>query len=92
MKTIARLCCVAATISGFFALPSLAQPRLGWGYQIDGLAAYQGDAELGEGGEFSASRVFLRTTALYTFQDDTSLGLSFSLFLFLSLLLLLFAV
>lgn len=78
MKTIARLCCVAATISGFFALPSLAQPRLGWGYQIDGLAAYQGDADLSEGGEFSASRIFLRTTALYTFQDDTSLGVSAS--------------
>lgn len=79
MKSLALICSSAALALGFMSLPTFAQQRLGWVYQIDGLAAYQGDANLSEGGDFSASRAFLRTTALYNFDGGASAGLSASI-------------
>ncbi len=59
--------------------PALAQAPTGWGTQVDGLAVYQGSADLNGGGSFSASRAFLRGAAIYRFDQDTSAGLSVSL-------------
>ncbi|WP_233494823.1 hypothetical protein [Ruegeria sp. A3M17] len=55
-----------------------AQP-VGLGFQVDGLAAYQGSASLSGGGNFSASRAFIRGGSLYNTGDGTSFGLSISL-------------
>ncbi len=78
MKNLFLTCCFGAISLGFAALPSAAQPRLGWAYQVDGLAAFQGDADLSDGGEFSASRAFLRATAFYNLEGGNSIGLSTS--------------
>nr|WP_171237110.1 outer membrane beta-barrel protein [Ruegeria sp. HKCCA6837] len=78
MKNLVLTCCFGTISLGFTAFPSAAQPRLGWAYQIDGLAAFQGDADLSDGGEFSASRTFLRVTALYNLEEGNSVGLSTS--------------
>ncbi|MCG7522084.1 porin family protein [Ruegeria sp. Ofav3-42] len=79
MKSLALNCGSAALALGFMSVPTLAQQRPGWVYQIDGQVAYQGDANLSEGGDFSASRAFLRTTALYNFDGGASAGLSASI-------------
>ncbi len=78
MKNLLLTCCFGFVFLGFTAFPSAAQPRLGWAYQVDGLAAFQGDAELSGGGKFSASRAFLRATALYNLEGGSSVGLSTS--------------
>jgi hypothetical protein len=79
MKTFTLACCSTILVLGMLTSPTFAQQRLGWVYQIDGLAAYQSNADLSEGGEFSASRAFLRTTALYNLNGGTSVGLSASI-------------
>ncbi len=79
MKNLLLTCCFGFVFLGFTAFPSAAQPRLGWAYQVDGLAAFQGDADLSGGGKFSASRAFLRTTALYNLEGGSSVGLSTSI-------------
>ena len=79
MKTLALICSLAILALSLASQPSFAQQRLGWVYQIDGLAAYQSDADLSEGGDFSASRAFLRATALYNVDGGTSVGLSASI-------------
>ncbi len=78
MKNLLLTCCFGFVFLGFTAFPSAAQPRLGWAYQVDGLAAFQGDADLSGGGKFSASRAFLRATALYNLEGGSSVGLSTS--------------
>ncbi|MES0861832.1 hypothetical protein ABLN87_05695 [Ruegeria sp. SCPT10] len=60
------------------ALPVAAQQPLGWVSQIDGLVVYQSSADLDQGGDFSATRSFLRATGLYNFDSETSLGFSLS--------------
>ncbi|WP_282169905.1 hypothetical protein [Ruegeria atlantica] len=79
MKTFTLACCSTILALGMVTSPTVAQQRLGWVYQIDGLTAYQNNADLSEGGEFSASRAFLRTTALYNLNGGTSVGLSASI-------------
>jgi len=69
---------VCAACLSLSALPLAAQQRLGWVSQIDGVAAFQGNADLSDGGDFSASRAFLRATGLYNFGGGTSAGLSIS--------------
>ncbi|WP_246139459.1 hypothetical protein [Falsiphaeobacter marinintestinus] len=63
-----------------FALsgPALAQAPTGWGHQIDGLAIFQGSADLSGGGTVSASRAFVRAGSLYRFGDGNSIGVSAS--------------
>ncbi|WP_247744166.1 hypothetical protein [Ruegeria sp. R14_0] len=78
MKSFAIACSLAAIGLSLSAVPSAAQQRSGWVYQIDGLAAYQGNTDLSGGGEFSASRAFLRATALNNLGGGTSVGLSAS--------------
>ncbi|WP_254447413.1 hypothetical protein [Ruegeria sp. HKCCA5426] len=78
MKNLLLTCCFGFVFLGFTVFPSAAQPRLGWAYQVDGLAAFQGDADLSGGGKFSASRAFLRATALYNLEGGSSVGLSTS--------------
>ncbi len=78
MKPRTACLCLFAAIACQFALPAVAQQRLGWVSQIDGLAAYQGSADLDQGGDFSATRSFLRATGLYYFDSATSLGVSVS--------------
>ena len=78
MKPRKAYLCLFAAIACQFALPAVAQQRLGWVSQIDGLAAYQGSADLDQGGDFSATRSFLRATGLYNFDSGTSLGVSVS--------------
>ncbi len=60
------------------AEPAMAQQRVGWLNQFDGLATYQGSADLDRGGEFTASRVFLRATSVYNRKNDTFFGVSAS--------------
>lgn len=53
---------------------AFAQQPTGWGGVAEGLAIYQGSADLDQGGDFSASRVFLRTGALRRFDDGGFAG------------------
>ncbi len=78
MKPCTALLCFLSAFACQIALPATAQQRLGWVSQIDGLAAYQGSADLDQGGDFSATRSFLRATGLYRFDSETSLGISVS--------------
>lgn len=70
--------CLATTLACQTALPVAAQQRLGWVSQVDGLVAYQGSADLDDGGDFTATRSFLRATGLYNFDNGTSFGASVS--------------
>jgi hypothetical protein len=54
-------------------------PPTGWSTRVDGLAVYQGDSDLSDGGSFSAGRGFLRADGLYTWDSGNSAGLSLSL-------------
>ncbi|SLN44613.1 hypothetical protein ROA7450_02159 [Roseovarius albus] len=56
--------------------PAQAQMPTGWLNQVDGLAIYQGSADLDNGGDFTATRTFLRGTALFKFDNGNSAGLS----------------
>ena len=56
----------------------MAQERLGWGTQLDGLAISQGSSDLDDGGSFSATRAFLRGTAQYNAGGGNSIGVSLS--------------
>ncbi len=78
MRTFLLTCRLSLSLLVFMVLPAQAQQRLGWVYQLEGLAVYQGDADLSEGGEFSASRTFLRATALNNLEGGNSFGLSAS--------------
>ncbi|WP_170360040.1 hypothetical protein [Ruegeria arenilitoris] len=78
MKTFLLACRLPFLLLVCTATSAAAQPRLGWIYQLDGLAAFQGDASLSGGGEFSASRAFVRTTALYNMDGGNSVGVSAS--------------
>jgi hypothetical protein len=60
------------------SLPALAQPRTGWSTQVDGFTVFQGQTDLDGGGEFSASRTFLRAGAIYTAETGNSAGVSAS--------------
>lgn len=59
-----------------------AQERDGWSTQIDGLTVFQGDTDIDDGSEFSASRTFLRGTSTYGFGNGTSVGVSASFGMF----------
>ncbi len=56
-----------------------AQDRPGWSTQVDGLAVYQGETDLDDGSDFSASRTFLRGSSQYSFGNGSSVGVSASL-------------
>ncbi len=75
-KTIAV---AGITLTGM-VLPGavMAQQPTGWGTSIDGLAIYQGSADLDQGGDFSASRAFLRAGAINRFGDGSFAGLLLS--------------
>ncbi|MCA0873801.1 hypothetical protein LCL97_23465 [Seohaeicola saemankumensis] len=75
LKTTFGLAALSVSLAGS---PALAQQRLGWVGQVDGLAAFQGSADLSGGGNFTANRSFLRATALYLADPGTSVGLSVS--------------
>lgn len=63
------------------AAPALAQqsgPPLGWVTSVEGIAAFQGNADLDDGGSFSTQRYFLRAGGLYTFPSGNSAGISLS--------------
>ncbi|CUK13258.1 hypothetical protein PH7735_03782 [Shimia thalassica] len=47
----------------------------GWRGLVDGLAIYQGDADLSGRGAFSASRAFVRAGAIYRFDNEASAGI-----------------
>lgn len=72
---------VSATACAFMpiAAPAIAQDRVGWATQVEGLAVYQGDTDLDESGSFSSSRTFIRGSTIYRFGDGTSTGVSVSL-------------
>lgn len=50
----------------------------GWSVATDGLALYQGDADLDDGGSFSVNRVFLRAGALYNTDAGLTAGVGLS--------------
>lgn len=68
---------VAAGVA--LSAPAFAQMPAGWTNQVDGLSVIQGDADLSGGGEFTASRQFLRGTSIYNLGSGNSIGLSTSL-------------
>ncbi len=78
MKSNIFLSVLGAIMVFVASSPAFAQMRTGWGSQVDGLAVFQGNTNLSGGGDFSASRTFLRAGSLYTFADGTFLGLSAS--------------
>ncbi|MEM9124441.1 MAG: hypothetical protein AAGB28_01615 [Pseudomonadota bacterium] len=78
MKPIATQLAIGIAILCHIAVPATAQDRLGWLSQVDGLVAYQGSADLDGGGDFTATRAFLRATGIYRFETDTSAGVSIS--------------
>ena len=57
------------------ATAAIAQPRQGWTPTVEGLAVYQGSADLEDGGDFSASRAFLRAGGIYSYGDGSFVGL-----------------
>lgn len=63
-----------------FLTPSkvLAEPPTGLLSQIDGLAAWQGTADLSGSGSFSANRAFVRASSIYSLVDGNSIGVSAS--------------
>lgn len=72
---------VSAIAFGVLVLPivsaqAMAQPSEGWATRVEGLAIFQDDADLSEGGSFSANRSFLRASALYRFGTGSSVGVS----------------
>jgi hypothetical protein len=75
-----RLTGPAIVLAVVAPVPVLAQagPPVGWSGLVDGLAVYQGDTDLDEGGSFSARRSFLRSGALYRWESGTSAGLAVS--------------
>lgn len=48
----------------------------GWSYAVDGLAGWQGNADLGAGGTVSANRAFLRAGAFYRSGTGASAGVA----------------
>lgn len=78
---IPRLCRPVGRSGG----PALAQetgpagPPVGWTSQVDGLALWQGEADLDTGGSFEARRVFLRGGGIYRFATGNSVGVFASL-------------
>lgn len=78
MKKTGVQAALALALLVFSAVSAAAQPRTGWSTQVDGLAVSQGSAGLSGGGSFSATRSFLRASALYRFDSGTSVGLSAS--------------
>ncbi|ABG31043.1 hypothetical protein [Roseobacter denitrificans] len=60
----------------------LAQDRAGWRAQLEALTVFQGDTDLSKGGSFSSSRTFVRGSSIYSFDNDTSVGVSASFGLF----------
>ncbi|GAB5438143.1 hypothetical protein [Falsiruegeria mediterranea] len=78
MSPMMRLIAMSSSVMLLNSAEAEAQQRLGWAWQFDGLAVYQGNAGLSGGGEFSAERAFLRTGALYRFDSGASAGLFLS--------------
>lgn len=66
-------CALAIVGSG-----AMAQERLGWGYQVEGLAMYQSNTDLDDGGDFSQTRALVRGSARYNAGEGNSIGLSVS--------------
>ncbi|WP_217371812.1 hypothetical protein [Ruegeria arenilitoris] len=67
-----------AVAANFAAGAAQSQQPIGWGGIVDGLAVYQGKADLDDGGDFSASRAFLRTGIINRFADGSFAGLVLS--------------
>lgn len=79
MTPTTYLCMGVAMTAIVTASVGHAQPRTGWLYQLNGLVAFQGDADLDDGGEVSATRTALRFAAIYQFETGTAAGVSVSL-------------
>lgn len=69
-----RTTAVAASFA-LCASSGLAQAPSGWGRVVEGLAIYQGNADLDDGGDFSASRAFLRAGAINRFSNGSFAGI-----------------
>ena len=78
MKNVLSILFVTALFLWPMAPVAMAQERTGWGTQVEGLAVYQGDTDLDEGGSFTSSRTFVRGSAIYRFGGGTSAGVSVS--------------
>ncbi|MGI9370369.1 MAG: hypothetical protein ACR2O2_16180 [Ruegeria sp.] len=78
MKSFVPLLSLSFAFVIHWILPATAQQRVGWLNQVDGLATYQGSADLSRGGDFTASRAFLRATSVYNRADNTFFGVSAS--------------
>ncbi len=76
-----RKACLVVAAMCAVGLPASApaQPSEGWSASIDGLGLFQGDADLDDGGSFSANRQFLRVGGRYRFGTGHSVGLSASI-------------
>ena len=61
-------------ISGTMLSAQTQGPPKGWVGAVDGLYSYQGRADLGDGGSFSANRSFVRAGGLYRFENGFSAG------------------
>ena len=65
MTSLTRLCCGFAFAIMFAASVGHAQPRTGWMFQTNGLAAYQGDAGLSGGGDVTVTDIELEVVLLH---------------------------
>ncbi len=81
MRTISKSWKAVAVIVAI-AQPAAAfaegHQRTGWGTQVEGLAVFQGEADLDDGGDFTANRAFLRGSASYAMPNGGSAGVSLS--------------
>ncbi|MEX0279179.1 MAG: hypothetical protein AB3N19_16790 [Ruegeria sp.] len=79
MKFSLKSKCAIASLPVVFAAACVhAQQPGGWATSVDGLAVFQGSADLDDGGDFSASRAFLRAGAINRFEDGSFAGVLFS--------------
>jgi hypothetical protein len=57
----------------------MSQEPSGWGASVDGLAVFQGEADLNGGGDFTSRRTFLRAGTRYVLDTGDFVGLSASI-------------
>ena len=67
--------CVGVALAMVTSSAVHAQPRTGWLFQTDGLLAYQGNADLDDGGDVSSTRTALRFGAFFQFESGPAPGI-----------------
>jgi hypothetical protein len=72
-RTFKAMALIAAA-SGSSALAQAGGPPMGWTGSVDGFIASQGDADLQNGGSFSAQRAYVRAGGLYRYDSGHSAG------------------